>query len=244
VISFLETNIFSRFGLPLEIITKNGPAFISAKMTQFLAKLGVKHFTSSTYYPKGNGQAESTNKNLVRIIKRLLEDKPCQWHTLLTYALWAYHTTTNVSTGCTPFHLVYGQEAILHTEMEFSSLRLMLQVEKLNSSDVSQIMNELLALEEQRTFALDNIKRRKQTVKRYFNKSVKAAKFKVNEKVLLWDSTHVDRGRNSKFHKLWLGPFKTTFVLGTNYYILKDLQGKLFSYSTNSSHLKHYVEPT
>jgi hypothetical protein len=56
-ISFLESNIFSRFGLSLEIITNNGPAFISAKLTQFLAKLGVKHFTSSSYYPQGNGQA-------------------------------------------------------------------------------------------------------------------------------------------------------------------------------------------
>jgi hypothetical protein len=51
VISFLKNNIFSRFGLPLEIITDNGPVFISAKLTHFLAKLGVKHFTSSTYYP-------------------------------------------------------------------------------------------------------------------------------------------------------------------------------------------------
>jgi transposase InsO family protein len=54
VISFLENNIFSRFGLPLEIITDNGPTFISAKI-QVLDKLGVKHFTSSTYYPQGNG---------------------------------------------------------------------------------------------------------------------------------------------------------------------------------------------
>jgi hypothetical protein len=56
VISFLENNIFSRFALPLEIITDNGPTFISAKLTQFLAKLGVKHFTSSSYYPQRNGQ--------------------------------------------------------------------------------------------------------------------------------------------------------------------------------------------
>jgi hypothetical protein len=84
VIYFLQSNIFSIFGLPLEIITDNGPAFISAKLNHFLAKLGVKHFTSSAYYPQGNGQAEYTNKNLVRIIKTLIEDKPCQWHTLLT----------------------------------------------------------------------------------------------------------------------------------------------------------------
>jgi hypothetical protein len=139
---------------------------------------------------------------MVRIVKMLIEDKPCQWHTLLTYALWEDRTTAKVSTGCTPFQLVYGQEALFPTELKLSSLRLMLQIEELNSFDISQRINALLALEEQRMFALDNIKRRHQTVKKYFNKSVKTAKFRVNERVLLWDSSHVDRGRHSKFQKL------------------------------------------
>jgi hypothetical protein len=105
-------------------------------------------------------------------------------------------------------------------------------------------MNAFLALEEQRTFSLNNIKRRQHIVKRYFNKSVKVVKFKVNDKLLLWDLAHADRGRHSKFQKLWLGHFKIVFFLGANSYILKDLQERLFSYSTNGSHLKHYVEPT
>jgi hypothetical protein len=155
VIYFLETNIFSRFGLPLEIITDNSLDFISAKMAQFLAKIGVKHFTPSTYYPQGNGQSKSTNKNMVRIIKMLIEYNPRQWHTLLIYALWADHTTTKVSTSFTPFQLVYGQQAILPTKLELSSLRMMLQVEELNSSNISQRINVLLDLEEQRTFSLD-----------------------------------------------------------------------------------------
>jgi hypothetical protein len=213
-------------------------------MTQFLAKLGVKHFTSSAYYPQVNGHDESTNKNLVRIIKRLIEDMPLQWHTLLTYALWEDSTTTKVSTGYTPFQLVYDKKSILPTELELFSLRLMLQVEELNYSDASQIINALLALEEQRTFSLDNIKRRHQTVKKYFNKSVKVVKLKLNEKVLLWDSSHANRGRHSKFQKLWSGPFNIAFVLGANSYILKVLQERLFSYNTNGSHLKNYMEPT
>jgi hypothetical protein len=121
---------------------------------------------------------------------------------------------------------------------------LMLQIKELKYSDVLQRINALLFLEEQRMFALDNIKRRQLNVMKYFNKSVKTVKFKVNEKVLLWDLAHVDRGRHSKFQKLWLGPFKIAFVLGTNSYILKYVQERLFSYNTNGSHLKYYVEPT
>jgi hypothetical protein len=47
-----------------------------------------------------------------------------------------------------------------------------------------------------------------------------------------------------EFQVLFLGPFKIDFVMDTNSYILKDLQEQLFSYSTDSSHLKHYVGPT
>jgi len=61
--------------------------------------------------------------------------------------------------------------------------------------------------------------------------------------VLLWDSAHAKKGRHSKFHKLWLGPFKIDYVLGTNTYLLEDMDEQLFSYSTNSLHLNHYVEP-
>jgi hypothetical protein len=148
-----------------------------------------------------------------------------------------------VSTCCTPFHIFYGQEAIFPIELELYSLQLILQVEELNSSNIPQRINALLDLEEQMMFSLENIKRRQQIVKKYFYKSAKVVIFKVNEKVLLWDSAHADRGRHSKFQKLWMGPFKITFVRGPNSYLLKYLEERLFSYSTNGSHLKHYVEP-
>jgi hypothetical protein len=225
VISFLESNIFSRFGLPIEIISDNGPTFISGKLTQFLNKFGVKHFTSSTYYPQGNGQVESTNKNMVKILKKIINDKPRQWHTLLTYALWADRTTTKTSTGHTPFQLLYGQEAIMPVELELTSLRLALQAEELNSTDIPQRIHALLALEEQRSFALENLKKRQQSVKKYFDKREKSTTFATDEKVLLWDSAHADKGKHTKFQKLWLGPYIIASVVGNNSYLLKDTDG-------------------
>jgi len=71
----LESNIFSRFGFSIEIIFDNGTTFTSGKFTQFINKFGVKHFTSSTYYPQGNGQAKSTNKNLVKILNKIINNK-------------------------------------------------------------------------------------------------------------------------------------------------------------------------
>jgi hypothetical protein len=87
------------------------------------------------------------------------------------------------------------------------------------------------------------LKKRQQTVKKYFDKKAKSVVFRVDEKVLLWDSTHAKKGRHSKFQKLWLGPFKIASVIGNNSYLLKDMEERLFSYTTNGSHMKHYVEP-
>ena len=56
VISFLENNIFSRFGLPSKISTDNGLTFISAKLTQILAKLGLNTSPHQLIIPKEMGR--------------------------------------------------------------------------------------------------------------------------------------------------------------------------------------------
>ena len=69
VLSFYE-DLVCIFGAPDSIISDNALAFAGIKIVEWVVKQGVYLNTSSNYYPQGNGQAESTNKNLIRIIKR------------------------------------------------------------------------------------------------------------------------------------------------------------------------------
>ncbi|KAH9292031.1 hypothetical protein KI387_042788, partial [Taxus chinensis] len=75
--------------------------------------------------------AESTNKNLLRIIRRNLDENQRSWHTKLKSALWADRITPKRSTGNSPFRLVYGREAILPMSLELPTLELMKQLELL-----------------------------------------------------------------------------------------------------------------
>ena len=93
-------------------MTDNSPAFKSRKMVNFCHKYHISPNHSTTYYPQGNGLAESSNKSLVRIIKKLLEDNKKAWHTKLKYALWAGRISTKRAIGMSPFQLVYGAEVI------------------------------------------------------------------------------------------------------------------------------------
>ena len=81
VVKFIKRNIIARFGVPQDIVTDNGPQFISQELRDMCGKFGIHLHHSSPYYPQGNGQAEATNKILIRIIKRR-----CNSH---NYADWS-----------------------------------------------------------------------------------------------------------------------------------------------------------
>ena len=80
VISSLKA-IFSRHGVPLVLMSDNGPQFDSSDMKQFANTYGFKHITSSPHYPQSNGLAERT----VKTIKGLLKHTNDQYMALLSY---------------------------------------------------------------------------------------------------------------------------------------------------------------
>jgi hypothetical protein len=60
---------------------------------------------------------ESSNKSLIKIIKKLLEDNKKAWDSKLKFSLWADRVPTKRSLGVSPFQLVYGVEAIFPSHL-------------------------------------------------------------------------------------------------------------------------------
>jgi transposase InsO family protein len=109
--NFLEERIITRFGVPAKITTDNAKAFSSVALNEFCFKYGIVLSHSSNYYPQGNGLAESNNKNIMNIMKKIVGENKKSWDGKIKYALWEDRTTVKTSTGKTPFELVYGMEA-------------------------------------------------------------------------------------------------------------------------------------
>jgi transposase InsO family protein len=87
IIGFLE-DLITRFSCPRKIVTDNVASFKVEPLAKFCEKFGIKLIHSTPYYPQGNGLAESSNKSLIRIIKRLLEGNK-RADSKLKFALWA-----------------------------------------------------------------------------------------------------------------------------------------------------------
>ena len=105
-------NIISIFGFPRKIITDNATTFKSNKMVKFCSNYNIILAHSTAYYTKGNGLEESSNKSLVRIIKKLLSENKRVWNTKLKFQLWVDRISTKRAMGTSPFHLVYGTYVI------------------------------------------------------------------------------------------------------------------------------------
>ena len=74
VANFIKENIIVRFGMPHRIISDNGTPFINRDVRKMLEFYQVKHYWPSPYYPQGNGQAEATNKTLIKIIGKMSQE--------------------------------------------------------------------------------------------------------------------------------------------------------------------------
>ena len=90
VISFTWDHIMCRFWISSEITCDNGKQFIGSKVTQFLEDHKIKRILSTPYHPCANGQAESTNKNIIQKLKKKLESTKGKWREILPEVLWAY----------------------------------------------------------------------------------------------------------------------------------------------------------
>ena len=107
----------ARFGRLNIIITHNAASFKAEPLIKFCERFRISLIHSTPYYQQGNELAESSNKSLIKIIKRLLEDNKKTWDSKLKFALWADRVTTKRSLGVSPFQLVYGVEAIFPSQL-------------------------------------------------------------------------------------------------------------------------------
>ena len=70
MIEFITEHIIHRFGIPQTLTTDQGSSFISKKVHAFTELYKIKFLNSSPYYAQANGQAELSNKILIKLIKK------------------------------------------------------------------------------------------------------------------------------------------------------------------------------
>jgi IS30 family transposase len=108
VIHFILEHMIYRFDIPQTLTTDQGLSFMSHQVHEFVESFKIKFLSYSPYYVHANGQAESSNKTLIKLIKKKIEENPKRWHEVLSEVLWTRRIFKDSGTKVTPFELVYG----------------------------------------------------------------------------------------------------------------------------------------
>ncbi|KAK7474090.1 hypothetical protein BaRGS_00034696 [Batillaria attramentaria] len=102
--------IWSRVGVPREVLSDRGSQFVNEMMQQTHALLSIKGKTTTPYHAQCNGLVERFNGTLKSMLRRLCSERPRDWDRYLPALLFAYREVPQESLGFSPFELLYGDK--------------------------------------------------------------------------------------------------------------------------------------
>ena len=225
-------SIFSRVGIPKEIISDRGAQFTSDLMGKVNELIGVKPIFTTPYHPMANGRIERQHSILKSILRKLCSTKPKDWHRYLPCALFAMREVPSDTLGFSPFVLLYGKQgrgplAILHdlwTNPELNNDTL---------SSYKFLIDLRERLEETAEIAATNQSQAMHKYKSYFDIKSSNRSLKVGDEILV-----LLPDNSNKLLTTWQGPYKVLKVLNKVDYLV-DVKGKEKLYHINL--LKKYI---
>ena len=102
--------IFSRVGIPHEILTDQGINFQSQLLRELYRLLHIETLRTSPYHPQTDGLVERFNQTLKSMLRKTATQDGKDWDRLIPFLLFAYREVPHESTGFSPFELLYGHE--------------------------------------------------------------------------------------------------------------------------------------
>ena len=208
-------DIYSRVGIPEEVLTDQGTQFMSDCMKEVSRLLSIRGLVSSPYHPQCNGLVERWNGTLKTMLKRLCAENPKQWHRLVNPVLFAYREVPQESTGFSPFELLYGR-----TVRGPGAILKQLWTKEVDQPEVKtsyQYVTDLRErLENTMKLAQEELSRSQRRYKKYYDRKAKKRSFNREDQVLVLLPTD-----NNKLLMQWKGPYTVIRSVGVNDYRIR-----------------------
>jgi transposase InsO family protein len=196
-------HVFAHFGLPRIIVSDRDSRFVSAFWRALFSCLGTKLAFSSAYHPQSDGQTERVNRTMQQVLRCHCMQFASDWDHHLPMCQFVLNAAKHVSTGYSPFHLMYGYEPRSPVSLAAPA-----------STPVQAADEALQGMAEQLRVAQHNLHKAQKQQQRQANKHRRDRTFAVGDSVYL--STQNLSAYDVPGKKLlprYVGPFKVVQVI-------------------------------
>ena len=181
IAELLVEQIITRHGIPSEILSDRGRAFVSGLMEEVEKLMGFHKVNTTAYHPQTDGLVERFNHTLTAMLAKTVEKGGRDWDQHLPYVLFAYRASQQDSTMESPFFLLYGRDprlpisAILSPPTSRSNL------------NVTEYGVELATkMSSAWELARKSVRKAQKKQKKYFDRKAKPSPFQNGDRVFLF----------------------------------------------------------
>jgi len=210
VAKILAEQVFSRFGIPLQILTDQGKEFESVLLLELCKALQIDKLRTSSYRPQTNGAIERFHRTLNSMLAKTVSDSQRDWDLCLPMVLAAYRASPHSSTGYSPNFLMFGRENLAPLDLIYGFPAEEIEIQDSYDSFVWQ--------HQQRSReAYQNAREHLQVVaersKKEYDMKVKLIGFKEGDWVFYYCPRRV-QGKSPKWQRWYSGPYLLTKLIG------------------------------
>ena len=191
-------HVFTRLGLPQEILSDQGTNFTSKLMEKVAELLQITQLKTSPYHPQTNGMIERMHGTLKSLLRKTSASRK-EWDDYLPFFCFALRDMENTATGYSSFQLLFGRNVkgplfLLHHQL----------TEKTEGGRPTTEYVESLKerLHESWKLATENDSRTKQQVKLKYDEKARRREFQVGDQVLVLSPIATE-----SLEDKWSGPY-------------------------------------
>jgi len=229
----LVDNMFCRFSIPRQLHSDQGAQFESGLIKELSKMLQINKTRTTPYHPQSDGLVERLNRTIISMLATTVNDQGGEWEEHLPRVTFAYNTSEQVSTGFTPFYMMFGRQARIPLDIMFDT-------PVAETQNPNQYVWKLRkSLQSAHDLARNNLKKAACRQKELYDYKVYGKPYAVGDLVWLC-SPAVPRGQARKLFCPWRGPFKVTKKINDAVYRIQDTQNRRKRQVVHFNRLKPY----